>query len=109
MSRRLAGAVGAMALAACGSAKSASPPPIHHSDAGATCTDPNGLKIVFSPMYSAVIPGDDTHVFELPVILGGDSPAPATWTTSDTSAVSIAADPLTGGALLTMLSTATSP
>jgi hypothetical protein len=97
--RHEAFALAALALAAlgCSSSKSTS-----------TCTDPNGLKLVFSPMYSAIIPGDDTHSFQLPVIVNGVSGNELTWHASDPTAVSIAADPRTGGVLLTMLSTAKS-
>jgi hypothetical protein len=74
-----------------------------------TCSDPTGLKLVFSPMYSAVIPGDNTHTFSIPVIAEGASGTELTWHVSDPSAVSIASDSLTGGVLLTMLSTASNP
>ena len=73
-----------------------------------TCADPT-LKLVFSPMYSAVIPGDDTHSFQLPVVVEGVSGSALTWRASDLSAVSITPDSLTGGVLLTMLGTAKSP
>jgi len=74
-----------------------------------TCSDPTGLKLVFSPMYSAVIPGDDTHSFQLPVVVNGVSGSALTWRSSDPSAVLIQPDSLTGGVLLKMLSTATNP
>jgi hypothetical protein len=89
----------------CSSSKSAG----SAGDSGTPCTRMNALKIVFSPMYSAVIPGDDTYSFELPAIVPGLSGDAVRWQASDPSAVSIQPDPSTGGALLTMLSTAKSP
>lgn len=74
-----------------------------------TCNDPTGLKLVFSPMYSAVIPGDDTHAFQVPVVVQGFSGSELTWRASDPTAVSITPDALTGGVLLRMLSTAKNP
>ena len=71
------------------------------------CSTPTGLQLVFSPMYSAVIPGDDTHTFAVPVIVNGATGDAVTWRTSDPTAVRIDPDALTGGVLLTMLSTAT--
>ena len=74
----------------------------------AACTQ-SALKITFSPMYSAVIPGDETHRFQIPVIVSGASQSGVVWSASDPSAVSVEPDALTGGALLTMLSSAKNP
>jgi hypothetical protein len=60
-------------------------------------------------MYSAVIPGDDTHSFQLPAIVSGVSPSEVSWRVSDATAVSLRSDSVSGGILLTMLPTAKSP
>lgn len=47
-----------------------------------TCANPT-LNIVFSPMYSAYIPGSTQHSFQIPAIL--DDGSMATWSVSDPS------------------------
>jgi len=77
-------------------------------DSGAPSSCDGALAIVFSPMYSAIIPGDTTHTFQVPASVTGVSPGELTWAASS-NAVSVLADPSTGGVLLTMSSSATSP
>jgi hypothetical protein len=67
---------------------------------GPSCTGEATFQIVFSPMYSAVIPGG-SQVFQVPVVATGVSPSAVTWAVSG-SAASVTADESTGGALLTM-------
>jgi hypothetical protein len=66
------------------------------------------LQIVFSPMYSAVIPGSATHSFEVPAIVTGVGMSDVIWSASS-NAVSLSADPLTGGVLITTLDTGGGP
>jgi cytochrome c551/c552 len=76
--------------------------------AAAACTS-NFLTVSFAPMYSAVIPGDTTHTFQIPAIVTGINAAgvaQTTWSASNNS-VSLAADPTTGGILITMSPTGT--
>jgi len=47
-----------------------------------TCTNPT-LNIVFTPMYSAYVPGSTEHTFQIPAIL--DDESMATWSVSDPS------------------------
>lgn len=61
------------------------------------CTEPNALTIEFSPMYSAY---DGTHMFQIPAIVTGLSGA--TWSVSDPTAASLAADTETGGTMITI-------
>ncbi len=104
--RKLAALALPLALVACSSSSGSA---TKGADSGpAACTDPT-LTLAFSPMYSAVVPGDDTHTFELPVIVAGANGKTFEWSASDPTAVAITNDPVTGGALLTMRSTAKSP
>jgi len=98
----LAVVTAAFATPACSSTSSSA------ATATSGCTNPS-LKLVFSPMYSAVIPGDETHAFSIPVIVDGYSGSQVRWSASDSTAVALQADPLTGGVLVTMLSTAKTP
>jgi hypothetical protein len=76
------------------------------ADAGsATCSGKDDIfTIAFSPMYSAVIPGDNTHTFAIPAIVSGVSTSAVTWSAS-TDTVVLAEDPSTGGILITMSDT----
>jgi hypothetical protein len=67
-----------------------------------SCTSPS-LGIVFTPMYSAYIPGDNTHTFKIPAVVNGiTDQSVVTWGVSDPSAVSCETDPTTGGVMITV-------
>jgi len=103
---------GVAAMTLCAMTAACSSNSSSETDGGAVrCATPDGLKIVFSPMYSAVIPGPSGEgpTFSLPVIVPGLSGSEVSWHASDPSAVSVVADMPTGGALLTMLPTAKNP
>jgi hypothetical protein len=51
------------------------------------CTNPT-LNIVFSPMYSAYIPGSTMHSFQIPAVL--DDGSMATWSVSDSTKATLA-------------------
>lgn len=88
-----AGAVGVT----CSSSKSSS-----QSDAGTsgtlTACPKNDLEVVFSPMYTAY---DGAHTFQVPAVVQGVSPDAITWSASDKTMVDLAADPATGGVMIT--------
>jgi hypothetical protein len=66
------------------------------------CDSP-ALGIVFTPMYSAYIPGDNTHTFKIPAVVNGiEDQSVVTWGVSDPSAVSCENDPTTGGVMITV-------
>lgn len=95
-------AIGA-SMAACSSSSSSGGSPSSDGSTG-TCTTPNSLQIIFSPMYSAFIPGSNTQTFLVPAVVGaGISGAAVTWSASDTTAVGLQADPQTGGETITVL------
>jgi hypothetical protein len=74
---------------------------------GTTCSGQDDiLTIAFAPMYSAVIPGNNTHTFSVPAIVSGVSGTDVTWSASS-NAVVLASDPSTGGVLITMSDTGT--
>ncbi len=113
-----AAAVGATAVVACSSSSSGTT--ASGGDSGTTtvdsgspsgdggaCTASTSLQIHFAPMYSAFITDSTAHPFQVPAIVTGGS-GTATWSASDPSAVSFAADPTTGGTLMTIKS-ASSP
>jgi hypothetical protein len=91
MSKRIA--IFACAAIACGGSSNPS-----QSSSG-VCSTPNGLPIVFNPMYSE---WDGMHTFQIPTFVKGVSPTSVTWSVSDPNLVSISPDPTTGGILLTM-------
>ncbi len=68
-----------------------------------TCSAANNiLSIAFSPMYSAVVPNSTKVTFQVPAIVTGlAAGANVTWSASS-KAVNFAADPTTGGVLITM-------
>ena len=72
-----------------------------NSDAGvpASCTTPNGLQIVFSPMYSAY---DGMHMFQVPAIVLGIDPNLVKWSSSDEKIATVAADSTVGGGMITV-------
>lgn len=77
--------------------------------ANAACTSMDALQIIFSPMYSAYIPGDSTQVFQIPAVVNGMDNTGITWTASPASAVTFAADTTTGGTMITMAAAPASP
>ncbi len=68
------------------------------------CTVNNALTLYFTPMYSAY---DGTHQFQIPAVVNGVDQSRITWSASDPSVASVAADPLTGGAMITVLKAGT--
>jgi hypothetical protein len=62
------------------------------------------LPVIFAPMYSAVIPGSNTHTFQIPAIVSGVAGADVTWSASS-NVVSLAEDASFGGIMITMLDT----
>ncbi len=83
-------AVGAISSAGCSSSNS--------SGGDGKCSE-NALTIAFSPMYSAYESG---HTYQVPAIVSGVASNTLTWSAADPSIVSIADDPVTGGAMLTL-------
>ncbi len=66
------------------------------------CTGPGALAVLFSPMYSAFVTDSTAHTFRVPAIVTGTTD-PVSWSATPASAVSIAPDPVTGGAMITIL------
>jgi hypothetical protein len=66
-----------------------------------------GLALSYSPMYSAVIPGNVEQTFTVPVIVGNISAEDGVVFSSSSPSVTITPDPSTGGVLLTIGPTAT--
>jgi hypothetical protein len=65
------------------------------------------IPILFSPMYSAYVTDNtsgQTIAFQIPAVVNDSTvdPSTVTWGVSDTSVVSIAADPTTGGTMITV-------
>jgi hypothetical protein len=65
------------------------------------------MPILFSPMYSAYVTdnsGGQTLSFQIPAVVNDTTidPSTVTWGASDTSIVSLAADPTTGGEMITV-------
>lgn len=113
-----AAVVGAMAVVACSSSSSGGSAPGIDSGAtnvdsgspsgdGGACTTSTSLQIHFAPMYSAFITDSSAHPFQVPAIVTGGS-GTAMWSASDPTAVSFAANPTTGGTIMTVKS-ASSP
>ena len=70
--------------------------------AAGPCTAANNIfEVVFSPMYSAVIPGSTAQSFQVPAVVTGVNAAAVSWSASS-NAVTLSADPSTGGVLITM-------
>jgi hypothetical protein len=69
-----------------------------------TCANPT-LNIVFSPMYSAYIPGSTTHTFQIPAII--DDGSTATWSVSDPTKATLATQTFSGtpGVMITVTGT----
>lgn len=107
---------GVAALVACsssgtntgGSSSSGSGSSGGSSSGGTTLECANAtVPILFSPMYSAFVTdnsGGQTISFQIPAIVSDTSvdPSKVTWGSSDTSIVSLAADPTTGGEMITV-------
>jgi hypothetical protein len=84
-------------------------------DSGGTKTDGGGVTggsgtcsaaddiftVVFSPMYSAIIPGSSTPTFTIPAIATGIK-GDVGWGPTDNPEISITADTSTGGVLITI-------
>lgn len=77
------------------------------SDAPGTCTNPT-IPLAFSPMYSAFIPGDTTHTFQVPAVT--DDGSAATWSISDPTQAQLVAQNFNGlpGVMITLQGAATS-
>jgi len=71
------------------------------STAPGSCPNPT-VPIVFSPMYSAFIPGDNQHVFSIPAVTEDGNTA--TWSVSDPNQANLQAQAFDGlpGALITV-------
>lgn len=100
-----------VAFSAVGCSSKSSPPPAAGGGTGGSTGGGGGgstgtatgcansqIKIVFSPMYSAF---DGVHTFQIPALVDGIDASAITWSASDPSMVAIAADPDTGGAMIT--------
>lgn len=76
------------------------------SDSSGTCANPT-LKLAFSPMYSAFIPGDTTHTFQVPAVT--DDGSAATWSISDPTQAQLVAQNFNGlpGVMITLQGAAT--
>lgn len=71
-----------------------------------TCTT-STVPIVFNPMYSAYVTDNQsgqTLSFQVPAVVNDSviDPSTVTWAASDTSVVSLATDPTTGGEMITV-------
>lgn len=88
--------MGALVLSSgCSSSKSS---PADAAAGAATACAKSDLRVVFSPMYTAF---DGTHTFQVPAVVQGVSPDAITWSASDKTMVDLAADPTTGGVMVT--------
>jgi hypothetical protein len=91
----MSGAIGA--LVACSSSSSApGGGGLGGNEGGTTpqsCTQNDALAIVFSPMYSAYVPGSTQQTFQIPAIVNGlTSTATVVWSASDTTSVTLTSD-----------------
>ncbi len=94
----LALAVGLASVAgACSSSSSSSSGGT--GEGGSAACSSNALQIVFSPMYTG---WDGTHTFQIPAVVKGAKATDVTWNASDTTLVSLAPDPTTGGIMITV-------
>src|ERR1700683_532434 len=66
------------------------------STTAGTCTNPT-IPIIFSPMYSAYIPGDTLRTFSIPAVTADG--CPATWSLSDPSQAILHAEGFVVGAV----------
>ena len=71
---------------------------------GSGCNVSDGLNVIFSPMYSAY---DGVHTFQIPAVVDGVNQSLVNWSVSDTTKASIATDPITGGAMITVMGAGT--
>jgi hypothetical protein len=78
-------------VAACSSSSSG-------GGAALTSCSTNALEILFNPMYSA---SDGTHMFQIPAVVNGIEGSAITWSSSNSSLVTLAPDSDTGGILIT--------
>jgi hypothetical protein len=65
-----------------------------------SCVSTNDLDVIFSPMYSAY---DGVHTFQIPAVVDGVNQSAVAWSVSDPTVASVATDPITGGAMITVL------
>jgi hypothetical protein len=84
-------------LAACGGGGGSPGGPMN----SAQCTS-NNLQILFSPMFTY---WDGVHSFQVPAVVQGAKGTDVTWNASDTSMVSLAPDPSSGGIMITVNNT----
>ena len=82
---------------ACSSSKSSTGPDGGTTGTLTTCGK-NDLEVIFSPMYTAF---DGTHTFQIPAVVQGVAPDAIAWSVSDKTMADLAADPDTGGVMLT--------
>jgi hypothetical protein len=68
-----------------------------------TCTTSSTLQIHFAPMYSAFVTDSTAQTFQVPAVVTGGT-GTATWSASDATAVTFAADPTSGGTIMTLKS-----
>ena len=73
------------------------------SDTSVACTSSGDLQIHFAPMYSAFITDSTSQTFQVPAIVSGGT-GKATWSASDSTAVTFQADPTSGGTIMTVKS-----
>jgi len=103
----LVGVCGAgVALAACsssGGGAAGGNPDTGVPTEGGACTTSSTLQIHFAPMYSAFVTDSTTHTFQVPAIVTGGS-GTSSWSASDSTAVTFAPDPTTGGTIMTLKS-----
>jgi hypothetical protein len=71
-------------------------PPPSFSDGGQLCPTPDGLPIVFNPVYSGY---DGVHNYQVPVFVEGVDPGSVTWGASDPTMVSL--QPYVAGIMIT--------
>lgn len=64
----------------------------------------SAFTIAFSPMYSAY---ESSHTYRVPAVVPGLAAQAITWSASDSSVVSLANDPVTGGVMITVKKTGT--
>ncbi len=75
--------------------------------ASGACTQSSALQIHFAPMYSAFVTDSTAQTFQVPAVVTGGT-GTATWSASDPAAVTFAADPTSGGTIMTVKSAAPS-
>jgi hypothetical protein len=88
----------AFASAACSSSSSPSSSG-GTGDGGSGSCSSNTLTVAFSPMFTG---WDGVHTFQVPAVVKDVKATDVTWSASDTTLVSLAPDPNTGGIMITV-------